>query len=149
MPDSNRMGFRLAGPALARAESGEILSEPTCLGTVQVPASGQPIVDLILDKAGQKGTGQWTLINAAENAVYAAEKALRELGLKPEGARAFAFGPPPLPGYGSVSGFTLQLQDRSGGSVEQLAGYVQQLQSKSRSSSNIWRQSLKKAGVTV
>jgi len=44
------------------------------------------------------------------------------------GARAFAFGPPPLPGYGNVSGFTMQLQDRSGGSVEQLAGYVQQLQ---------------------
>ena len=31
--------------------------------------TGMPIVDLILDKAGQKGTGQWTLINAAENAV--------------------------------------------------------------------------------
>ena len=29
------------------------------------PDSGQPIVELILDKAGQKGTGQWTLINAA------------------------------------------------------------------------------------
>ena len=29
----------------------------------------QPLVELILDKAGQKGTGQWTLINAAENAV--------------------------------------------------------------------------------
>lgn len=43
------------------------------------------------------------------------------------GARAFAFGPPPLPGYGNVSGFTLQLQDRSGGSVAQLANYVQQL----------------------
>jgi 6-phosphogluconate dehydrogenase len=33
------------------------------------PATGQAIVELILDKAGQKGTGQWTLINAAENAV--------------------------------------------------------------------------------
>jgi 6-phosphogluconate dehydrogenase len=31
--------------------------------------TGQPIVDVILDKAGQKGTGQWTLINAADNAV--------------------------------------------------------------------------------
>ncbi len=31
--------------------------------------TGRPVVDLILDKAGQKGTGQWTLINAAENAV--------------------------------------------------------------------------------
>jgi 6-phosphogluconate dehydrogenase len=31
--------------------------------------TGKPIVDAILDKAGQKGTGQWTLMNAAENAV--------------------------------------------------------------------------------
>jgi antagonist of KipI len=42
-PDSNRMGFRMAGPVLARAEAGEILSEPACLGTVQVPANGLPI----------------------------------------------------------------------------------------------------------
>jgi antagonist of KipI len=38
------MGFRLDGPALARAESDEVLSGPTCLGTVQVPANGVPIV---------------------------------------------------------------------------------------------------------
>jgi hydrophobe/amphiphile efflux-1 (HAE1) family protein len=42
------------------------------------------------------------------------------------GARAFAFGPPPLPGYGNVSGFSMQLQDRTGGSMEQLAGFVKQ-----------------------
>ena len=42
------------------------------------------------------------------------------------GARVFAFGPPPLPGYGNASGFTMQLQDRSGGSVDQLNGYVTQ-----------------------
>jgi len=42
------------------------------------------------------------------------------------GARAFAFGPPPLPGYGNVSGFSMQIQDRTGGSIKQLAGYVQQ-----------------------
>ena len=33
------------------------------------PDTSRPLVDMILDKAGQKGTGQWTLINAAENAV--------------------------------------------------------------------------------
>ena len=33
------------------------------------PQTGEPVVELILDKAGQKGTGQWTLLNAAENAV--------------------------------------------------------------------------------
>jgi antagonist of KipI len=44
-PDSNRMGFRLGGAPLARpAAESEILSGPTSLGTVQVPASGQPIV---------------------------------------------------------------------------------------------------------
>jgi HAE1 family hydrophobic/amphiphilic exporter-1 len=44
------------------------------------------------------------------------------------GARIFAFGPPALPGYGNVSGFTMQLQDRSGGNVEQLAAMVNQVQ---------------------
>ena len=33
------------------------------------PDTGKPIVDIILDRAGQKGTGQWTLQNAVENAV--------------------------------------------------------------------------------
>jgi 6-phosphogluconate dehydrogenase len=33
------------------------------------PDTGQPLVELILDKAGQKGTGRWTLQIAAENAV--------------------------------------------------------------------------------
>jgi HAE1 family hydrophobic/amphiphilic exporter-1 len=42
------------------------------------------------------------------------------------GARVFAFGPPALPGYGSVSGFSMQLQDRSGSGVAQLARYVDQ-----------------------
>ena len=51
----------------------------------------------------------------------------RKLAAIPE-ARAVSFGPPPLPGYGNVSGFSMQLQDRSGGSIEDLAGYVQQLQ---------------------
>jgi len=42
-PDSNRMGYRLAGPRLTRTKAVEILSEPTCLGTVQVPNDGTPI----------------------------------------------------------------------------------------------------------
>jgi antagonist of KipI len=43
-PDSNRMGFRLLGPGVALARPTEILSQATCLGTVQVPPAGQPIV---------------------------------------------------------------------------------------------------------
>ncbi len=42
-PDSNRMGYRLTGPRLTRTRAVEILSEPTCLGTVQVPNDGTPI----------------------------------------------------------------------------------------------------------
>ena len=37
------MGFRLSGPPLARPQADEILSGPTCLGSVQVPPSGVPI----------------------------------------------------------------------------------------------------------
>ena len=42
--ESNRIGYRLAGPVLGRRVDGEVLSGPICLGTVQVPVSGQPIV---------------------------------------------------------------------------------------------------------
>lgn len=37
------------------------------------------------------------------------------------GARAFSFGPPALPGYGTVSGFSVQLQDKAGGSSDELS----------------------------
>jgi len=33
------------------------------------PATGKPLVEVILDTAGQKGTGKWTILNAVENAV--------------------------------------------------------------------------------
>jgi len=42
-PDSNRMGYRLAGPQLTRSTTDEVLSAPTALGSVQVPADGVPI----------------------------------------------------------------------------------------------------------
>ena len=40
---SDRMGFRLKGPAIKATLEG-ILSEGICLGAIQVPADGQPIV---------------------------------------------------------------------------------------------------------
>jgi antagonist of KipI len=43
-PSSNRMGYRLEGSPLNRRHRVEVLSEPTCLGTVQVPNDGAPIV---------------------------------------------------------------------------------------------------------
>lgn len=44
--DSDRMGCRLSGPALAHTAAAEILSQGMTVGAVQVPASGQPIVML-------------------------------------------------------------------------------------------------------
>ncbi|ANN68865.1 biotin-dependent carboxyltransferase family protein [Bordetella bronchialis] len=43
-PQSERMGYRLNGPALAMEAPRQMLSEATCFGTVQVPADGAPIV---------------------------------------------------------------------------------------------------------
>ena len=40
---SDRMGFRLKGPAIQSTLDG-ILSEGICLGAIQVPADGQPII---------------------------------------------------------------------------------------------------------
>jgi biotin-dependent carboxylase-like uncharacterized protein len=46
-PQSNRVGLRLAGDAsLARAVTGELPSEGTALGALQVPPSGQPVLFL-------------------------------------------------------------------------------------------------------
>jgi len=43
-PDSNRIGIRLDGPRLHRARSGELPSEPTLPGALQVPPDGRPIL---------------------------------------------------------------------------------------------------------
>jgi antagonist of KipI len=42
--DSDRMGYRLIGPLLTHAGRADTISEPTAIGTVQVPASGRPIL---------------------------------------------------------------------------------------------------------
>jgi biotin-dependent carboxylase-like uncharacterized protein len=43
---SNRVGARMIGESLTRAEAGELPSEGIVLGAVQVPADGQPLVFL-------------------------------------------------------------------------------------------------------
>jgi antagonist of KipI len=42
--ESNRMGYRLDGAVLARADDAEMLSDATPIGSVQVPPSGLPIL---------------------------------------------------------------------------------------------------------
>lgn len=74
---SNRMGYRLEGPALRHLAGADILSDATPIGSLQVPASGQPIL-LMADRqttggypkiitvitadlplAGQLAPGEW------------------------------------------------------------------------------------------
>lgn len=74
---SNRQGYRLKGTPLAHAGSADILSDATPIGSLQVPASGQPIL-LMADRqttggypkiatvvtadlplAGQLAPGEW------------------------------------------------------------------------------------------
>ncbi|MDT4921863.1 MAG: hypothetical protein QOI15_2765 [Pseudonocardiales bacterium] len=43
-PECDRVGVRLDGPVLDRARAGELPSEPTLPGAVQVPPDGRPIV---------------------------------------------------------------------------------------------------------
>ncbi|MEW5891490.1 MAG: hypothetical protein AB1768_21210, partial [Pseudomonadota bacterium] len=43
-PTSDRMGYRLEGPALTHRGGTELLSEGMTMGAIQVPAGGQPII---------------------------------------------------------------------------------------------------------
>lgn len=43
-PEADRMGVRLEGPKIDRADREELLSEPVTPGTIQVPPDGKPIV---------------------------------------------------------------------------------------------------------
>jgi len=91
---SNRMGYRLEGPALTHTGSADILSDATPIGSVQVPGSGQPIL-LMADRqttggypkiatvisadlplAGQLAPGDWIEFAACTRA--AALDALRQ-----------------------------------------------------------------------
>jgi hydrophobic/amphiphilic exporter-1 (mainly G- bacteria), HAE1 family len=52
-------------------------------------------------------------------------------GAVPE-AISFAFGPPAIPGLGTAGGFTFMLQDRSGGTVQELADMLDKLTTAAR-----------------
>lgn len=51
---SDRMGYRLSGPAVPRVTGGELLSEGIAAGSIQVPPDGQPIV-LLSDRPATGG----------------------------------------------------------------------------------------------
>ena len=69
-PESNRMGYRLTGPALGLATAREIVSQAVGFGTVQVPAGGQPIV-LMADRQTTGGYPRIAEVIAADVAPLA------------------------------------------------------------------------------
>lgn len=63
--NSDRMGFRLEGPGLAHARGGDIISDATPVGVLQVPASGQPIL-LMADRQTTGGYPKIATVIAAD-----------------------------------------------------------------------------------
>jgi antagonist of KipI len=64
-PQSDRMGYRLAGPALALREPVELVSAVVAFGTVQVPPDGRPIV-LMADRQTTGGYPQLGCVATAD-----------------------------------------------------------------------------------
>lgn len=64
-PRSNRMGFRLEGPPLARLRTEEPISEPLAFGALQVPAAGEPIL-LMADRQTAGGYPKIASVIAAD-----------------------------------------------------------------------------------
>ena len=66
-------GFALGDGGDLRVDRGELdsfLIELTSkIFTRKDPETGKPVVDIVLDKAGQKGTGKWTVGHAVEMGV--------------------------------------------------------------------------------
>jgi len=118
-PQSDRQGYRLSGPAVARVGAADILSEAMPWGGVQVPLDGSPILLMAdrqttggyplvavvlstdLPRAGQLAPGdavrfQAVTLAEAHDAALSQERWLRAVGVPLSGASA----DPPLGGYG-------------------------------------------------
>ncbi|MEN8760574.1 MAG: efflux RND transporter permease subunit [Desulfobacterales bacterium] len=74
----------------------------------------------------------WSLREKTANEVVAALN--RQFFLGVNEAQVFAFAPPPIPGLGSGSGFTINIQDRAGNPpeylAEQTAGFIKAAQAR-------------------
>ncbi len=60
-PQSDRMGYRLQGPVIEHRREADIISDATCLGSIQVPGHGLPIILL----ADRQTTGGYPKIATA------------------------------------------------------------------------------------
>ena len=103
-PQSNRMGYRLAGSPLEHSRGADLLSEAMPIGAIQVPASGHPIL-LMADRqttggyptianvitadlplAGQLAPGDWIEFASCSLSEALGALRLREAELGTEGA---------------------------------------------------------------
>jgi KipI family sensor histidine kinase inhibitor len=64
-PHSDRMGFRLQGARIPRLIGGEMISDATFTGAIQVPASGEPIL-LMADRQTTGGYPQIATVITAD-----------------------------------------------------------------------------------
>ena len=67
---SDRMGYRLAGPRLQLTEPLEMISEAVALGTIQVPPEGNPII-LLADRQTVGGYPKFAQVAGVDNAKLA------------------------------------------------------------------------------
>lgn len=63
-PTSDRMAYRLEGPAVEHRDGADIISDGIVMGAVQVPASGQPIIMM----SDRQTTGGYTKIGVVATA---------------------------------------------------------------------------------
>ncbi|MGE0449148.1 MAG: biotin-dependent carboxyltransferase family protein [Vicinamibacterales bacterium] len=68
--DANRMGYRLSGPRLTHCAGADIIPEATPIGSLQVPASGQPVL-LMADRQTSGGYAKIATVIAADIPVVA------------------------------------------------------------------------------
>lgn len=67
---SDRMGYRLQGVPITRRENAEIISDATPVGSIQVPANGQPLL-LMADRQTSGGYPKLATVISADIAVAA------------------------------------------------------------------------------
>ncbi len=74
LPESDRMAYRLSGETLELKRAQSMISSGTSLGTIQVPADGQPIV-LMADRQTTGGYPRIANVIAADIPLLAQKKA--------------------------------------------------------------------------
>ena len=84
-PQSDRMGYRLHGPALKHQDRADIVSRGMAMGEIQVPGDGQPIVMM----ADHPTAGGYTSIGAISKVdlplLAQSQPGLTEIGFLPVG----------------------------------------------------------------